>query len=89
MIVKEPNTAYISKKWVESPPDFKPMIPIISDDQDNGINVLQFKFRIKIHTIQKYRSNLVKSLRGSISQKKAEQLLSEINQMRKEWERDF
>lgn len=89
MIVKEPEVTYANKNWAIGFSDHQPFMPIFIDERDSSFYVRQLKYNLKSQYPQSIRANLIKSLRGKLSQSKAKKLISEINQLRKEWERDF
>lgn len=89
MIVKEPDITYGKKEWITGFTDYKPFTPLYIDDQDKSLHVRQLKFKIKVFPMLDERTKLVKSLRGKLSKLQAKKLISEIDQMRNEWERDF
>ena len=89
MIVKEPDIAYGIHQWIISLSDYKLTNPYIVDDQLNGIKVQQFKYKFKSSTPTDERTKIVKSLRGRLSKSQALKLISEIQKMRDQWERDF
>lgn len=85
-IVSEPQVAYQTSVWINRQFDDKNILWVY--DVENGTRVVQRPDILSVVQQQPKRVKL-SSLIGKLSKEGAEEMMQQINDLRKEWERDI